>query len=66
MRTRVNPILCKAKRTCNEICPEVFKLDIWGYAYVAEGFEEVPEGLTPRVLDAAAGCPEGAIVIEED
>ncbi len=66
MRVRVNPIRCKAKRTCNEICPEVFKLDVWGYAFIEEGKETVAPELENKVERAAKACPEGAIAIERE
>ncbi|MGH7966619.1 MAG: ferredoxin [Candidatus Binatia bacterium] len=65
MKVRVNPILCKAKRTCNEVNPEIFHLDVWSYAYVAEGMEDVPEELKDKARAAYKACPEGAIVLEE-
>jgi ferredoxin len=63
---RVNPIRCKAKRVCSEICPEVFQLDVWGYAYVVDGRAEVPAELEAKAREAAAACPEDAIVLRDD
>lgn len=63
MIARVNPIRCKAKRVCSEICPVVFQLDVWGYAYVVDGMQKVPPELEDKVRDAAHACPEDAIVL---
>lgn len=65
MITRVNPQLCQGHKVCNVACPEVFKLDEFGYAYVEAGMESPPEHLWEQVRDAAKQCPEDAIVIEE-
>lgn len=62
LRVRVNDDACCGYTTCANICPEVFKLDENGFAYVED--ESVPAGLEERVRSAAAGCPEGAIVLE--
>lgn len=66
MIARVNPIRCKAKRVCSEICPEVFQLDVWGYAYVVEGMSLVPPGLEEKVREAEKACPEDAIVLSDN
>src|SRR5262245_59713262 len=63
--TRVNPQLCAGHKVCNEICPEVFALDEFGYAYVEAGMESPPENLWEKVREAARQCPEDAIVVEE-
>jgi len=60
MKVRVDPTKCQAHGDCNGICPDVFKLDEWGYAYSDD------DGLVPRELEgsvenAIAACPEDAI-----
>ena len=65
MITRVNPQLCAGHKVCNIVCPEVFKIDEFGYAYVAEGMESPPEELWEKVREADRQCPEAAIVVED-
>jgi ferredoxin len=45
-----------------QVCPEVFEVRSDGYLYVLQ--EEPPEELRPKVLEAEALCPTGAITIE--
>ena len=63
MITRVNPQLCAGHKVCNVVCPEVFELDEFGYAFVKEGMESPPEELWDKVREAARECPEDAIVV---
>lgn len=63
MRVRVDPAKCQAHGECNGICPQVFLLDEWGYAYV-EGDGLVPQGLEQSAEEAIGACPEEAIVAE--
>lgn len=60
MKVHVNPILCTGYGLCAGECPEIFKLDDWGYAYVVD--EEVEPHLSRQAARAAAVCPEHAIV----
>jgi ferredoxin len=46
---------------CAEVCPDVFKLDENGFAYV-EG--EVSGELEEAVREACESCPEEAITVE--
>lgn len=62
MKVRVDPAKCQAHGECNSICPEVFKLDEWGYAYTDE--EEVPPELEESAREAVEACPEAAITEE--
>ena len=64
MKVRVDPAKCQAHGECNRICPDVFHLDEWGYAY-AEGDGLVPEGLEAAALEAVEACPEEAITAEQ-
>lgn len=61
MRVDIDPTLCQAHGACATACPEVFKLDEWGYAFVAEGMEQVPEELKTSARLAVETCPENAI-----
>ena len=64
MRIRVNAAKCNGYTLCNEIAPEIIKLDEWGFAYVEN--PEVPEDQVGLVRQAIQACPEGAIVVEDD
>ena len=59
----VNKNACCAYGLCAEICPEVYKLDANGIAYVEE--ELVPEGLEELAREGAAACPQLAITVTE-
>jgi len=63
MRVRVDPAMCQANGECHRICPDVFQLDEWGYAFV-EGDGPVAPELQAAAEEAVAACPEGAIVAE--
>jgi ferredoxin len=52
---------CVGYGICAEICPDVFKLDENGFAYV-EG--EVSGELEEAVNEACESCPEEAIIVE--
>lgn len=65
MKVRVDGTLCQGHTLCSISAPDVFLLrDEDGHAYVES--EEVPPDRQEAVRRAAAGCPEGAIVIEDD
>jgi ferredoxin len=49
---------CSGYGICAEMCPDVFKLDDQGFAYV-EG--PVPEDLEADAIEACENCPEEAI-----
>ena len=54
---------CCGYTVCNDRCPEVFKLDDRGFAYVDA--ERVPEGLEEKATFAAKSCPERAILVSD-
>ena len=54
---------CCGYTQCAEVCPEVYKLDDMGFAYVDDAL--VPEGLEDKARKGAAACPEAAIVVSE-
>jgi ferredoxin len=62
MRVIVDAGRCQAHGQCNFVCPEIFKLDEWGYAFTES--EEVPEGMETPARQAANACPERAISLE--
>ena len=54
--------LCSGFGACAELAPDVFEVGAGGIASVRVG-----ESDDPRVVDAAASCPMGAIrVVEEE
>jgi ferredoxin len=55
---------CCGYRLCAEECPEVFKLDDGGFAYVDD--PAVPPGLEERARRGAAACPEDAITVSDE
>jgi ferredoxin len=64
MRVVIDPVKCSAYGTCNEISPEIFKLDDWGYAFVEDDPDLMAQHLE-AVRKAAKECPAGAITVEE-
>jgi ferredoxin len=63
MRVVVDYDVCASTGSCMQVCPEVFEVRADGYLYVLQ--EEPPEELRPKVLEAEALCPTGAITIED-
>lgn len=63
LRVRVNPIRCTAFGFCAELCPELFELDEWGYAWLKPGDVEGAAGRLVR--ETARLCPRGAIAVDE-
>ncbi|HEY5660049.1 MAG TPA: ferredoxin [Gaiellaceae bacterium] len=59
-RIEIDPNLCSGFGACADLAPELFALDAGGTASVRVG-----ESDDPRVLDAAAACPMGAISVIE-
>lgn len=59
MYVSVDAAKCCGYTLCSEACPEVFKLDEHGFAYVEDA--RVPAGLEDRARQGAEVCPEGAI-----
>lgn len=62
LRAVVDKPACCGYGLCNEICPEVFKLDINGIVFVDEDL--VPEGMEERAREAADACPQAALSVE--
>jgi ferredoxin len=59
-RLTIDGSLCSGFGSCAQLAPEAIELDGGGLAAV-----RVEETSDPRVLDAAAACPMGAISVTE-
>jgi ferredoxin len=65
MRVRVLADRCQGHTLCNGIAPELFDLrEDDGHSVVIQ--EHVPVALEESARRAALGCPESAIVIDDD
>jgi ferredoxin len=63
MKVRVDPDKCQGHTLCAMQAPQAFETSEFdGHATAL--FDEVPAELEEAVRDAAATCPEQAIVIE--
>lgn len=65
MKVRVDPDKCQGHTLCAMEAPEAFELSDFDGHSTAK-FEVVPAELEGQVRDAAATCPEQAIVVTED
>ena len=63
MKVRVDREKCQGHNRCYMECPEVYKVDDEGYAYVSNG--EVPPNLREKARRGAEACPENAISVTE-
>lgn len=64
MRVRVDEDLCIGCGVCEGIVPEVFRIE---HLYAAEvTMDPITENFEDLVRQAAEGCPEGAITLEEE
>lgn len=61
IKVEVDKTACCAYGLCAEICPEVYKLDENGIAYVEN--ELVPEGMEELATEGADACPQMAIKV---
>jgi len=59
--TAVDLAKCCGYTVCADICPEVYKLDEGGLAYVES--ELVPLEFLEKALEAALACPADAIYV---
>lgn len=65
MRAYVRDDKCQGHTICNVVAGKLFKLrEEDGHSYVLQ--EDVPKELEEMARRAMEGCPEGAIVVEED
>lgn len=62
MKVRVDRERCRGLGNCVVLAPGVFRLDETNKAVVA-GAASVDD---ERLLEAAEGCPENAIILEDD
>ena len=62
MRVVVDSSACCGYGICAEICPEVYKLDPAGIAYVET--EIVHSDLIARAEEGAEACPQAALKLE--
>jgi len=60
---KVDASKCCGYTSCSEVCPEVYKLDDQGFAYVES--EIVPPEFEAKAREGAAICPERAIYVGE-
>lgn len=67
MRIKVDLDLCQGHSVCMEECPEVFTVRDTesGYPQVVVLQESPDESLREKVMNAARGCPNRVIRIEE-
>jgi ferredoxin len=64
MRVWVDPDKCQGHSRCYALAPELFDVDVEGFAHVViEG--DVPPELEAKAMLAVANCPEGAISVED-
>lgn len=61
MRVELDLDVCQGHARCWAILPELFDLDEAGFAKLKA--EVVPDGLEEVAREAAAACPERAIVL---
>ena len=61
MKVRVDPEKCQGHNRCYLACPEVYKIDDQGYAFVE--IKEVPKGIEGQAKRGAEVCPEHAVVV---
>ena len=54
---------CDSNGVCVQLCPEVFEIRADGFLYLF--MEVAPDSLGEKLRDAEAGCPTGAIALEE-
>lgn len=61
MRASIDMTKCSGHARCNQVDPELFKIDDIGYALRSEF--AVPAGAEDTAREAAASCPERAITL---
>lgn len=61
LRAVADKSACCGYGLCNEICPEVFKLDANGIVCLDDDI--VPEGMEERAREAADACPQAALSV---
>lgn len=66
MKAKVNKDICIACGACTQIAENVFEFGKDGLAEVKEEVKTIKEEDKEDVLNAAEGCPVGAIEVEEE
>lgn len=61
MKVRVDTEKCQGHNRCYLTCPEVYKIDGQGYAFVES--KEVPKGIVEQARRGAEVCPEHAVIV---
>ena len=56
---------CVGSGSCEALAPDLFDVDVEGYAQVLIA-GDLPADLEAKAALAAANCPEGAIIVEEE
>ena len=64
MRVRIDAELCQGHQMCAIRGPELFGSDDEGYGIVLDR-GDVPVELEDTARQAASGCPERAVIVEE-
>jgi ferredoxin len=64
MRIRIDKDVCSGHGRCFTVAPEAFDFDDEGFGVVK--FEAVPAQFEAVARRAVDGCPEQAIVLDED
>jgi ferredoxin len=59
---RVDPIACTGHGICEELLPELIRLDDWGYPIIDS--RRIDRNLMPDVERAIAACPALALRLE--
>ena len=62
MKGHVDKDICIGCGLCEEICPDVFRMDDDGKAIATD--EEIPEDIIDSAKDAESQCPVEAIKVE--
>lgn len=62
LKVVINKPACCGYGVCNEICPDVYKLDENGIVYVDD--EIVPAGFEAAAREGADACPQSALKVE--
>lgn len=64
MKVRVDPDKCQGHTLCAMEAPEAFELSEFD-GHATARFEDVPPELEGKIRDAAATCPEQAIIVSD-
>ena len=62
MKASIDDGRCRGHGVCTTVCPDVFAMTDDGYAEAI--VDEVPAGLEDSAREAAAACPENAVILD--